>query len=174
MANNGNHDGDARPLARGPNGQFLKGNRGGPGSPLARQAVSLRSTWLEAGRKVITPQVAERIIQNAVRISLEGENDRDQLAASTFIVQELGLSLKRPDESERADGITYLLNVSFADKKPPPDFIDHPQELWAARANRAISAEPLTRWRLIHWRGFRNTPRTRRVHSTRQAFQDSQ
>jgi hypothetical protein len=128
MANDGNHNGDARPLARGPNGRFLKGNAGGPGSPLARQAVSLRNTWLEAGKKIITPQVAEQLIQNALRISLEGEHDRDQIAASTFLVQELGLSLKRPDEAERPGD--FIINVSFTPKatpNPPPDippFID--------------------------------------------------
>ena len=132
MASDGNHNGDARPLMRGPDGRFLKGNRGGPGGPLARQAVSLRSTWLEAGKKIITPQVAEQILQNAVRISLEGENDRDQIAASTFIVQELGLSLKRPEESER--GGDFIINVSFTPKPPPnppptdiPPFIDQPR-----------------------------------------------
>jgi hypothetical protein len=125
----GNGNGDSHPLAgRDERGRFLPGHPlGGPGSPLAAQAVALRGTWLSAGRKLITPEIAERLVNELLRIATKATRDRDRVAAVATLVDKLGMSLQRVDDENKSGG-DFVVHMHFKTKEPPPDdvppFID--------------------------------------------------
>ena len=88
--NNGN--GDSCPAPRGKNGQFLKGNPGGPGSPLAKEAVNIRSIWVEAVKAGFTAQAAKGVFDRLVSIARNADRDRDAVAAASELLSRIGMT----------------------------------------------------------------------------------
>lgn len=80
------------------NGRFGAGNAGGPGSPLAAQAVKLRRAAMEA----VSPEIVSGIMRRVARKALEGD-----LKAARLV---LDRAIGRPrEESEDAAAIAIQL-----------------------------------------------------------------
>jgi hypothetical protein len=119
----GNHNGngDSRPAQRGPNGRFLAGNRGGPGSPLAKQAVNARSIWLAAVKAGFTAELAKGVFDRLVDIACNAERDRDAVGAAAELLSRIGVA-KNEDVEESAGVNNYTVVMSFTNPpaKPTP------------------------------------------------------
>jgi hypothetical protein len=90
---------DAGPAAdpgRGSNGRFLKGNKGGPGNPHARQAAALRQAFLAA----VTAEDIATIAQAMIEKARQGD-----VAAARLVIQ---YSLGRPAEAVDPDRLDEL------------------------------------------------------------------
>ena len=83
------------PLTNGrkTNGQFAKGNPGGPGNPYARRVAKLRSTMIEV--------VGDKGIEQIVRTLIKAANGGDVAAAKLLLSYTLG----RPVETIHPDAL---------------------------------------------------------------------
>lgn len=87
---------DTKPMKRRSDGRFAKGNRGGPGNPLAAQVNRLRSALLRA----VEPEDIEDVVQALLRKAKEGD-----VAAARVLFNRL---LGKPLEADILDRIENL------------------------------------------------------------------
>jgi hypothetical protein len=87
-------------------GRFAKGNSGGPGNPLARQASKFRAAAMSA----ITPEHVAAIIRKATKKALEGDMKAARLVLERVLgrpgeeMQEIGaLAIELPDLNTASD-----------------------------------------------------------------------
>jgi hypothetical protein len=81
---------------RGSNGRFLKGNKGGPGNPHARQVAALRQAFFAA----VTAEDISTIAQAMIEKARQGD-----VAAARLVIQ---YSLGRPAEAVDPDRLDEL------------------------------------------------------------------
>jgi hypothetical protein len=88
--------GPAADPGRGANGRFLKGNKGGPGNPHARQVAALRQAFIAA----VTADDISTIAQAMIEKARQGD-----VAAARLVIQ---YSLGRPAEAVDPDRLDEL------------------------------------------------------------------
>jgi hypothetical protein len=121
--NNGNDE-----LAgRDSRGRFQPGCVPGPGSPLARQAVTIKKVWTEAAREEFTPAVAKEIIAGLLDIARNGERTRDRILAYDTPLARFGIRKTElePETGSGRGGVTVVMSFT-PDPPKPVDFIDQP------------------------------------------------
>jgi hypothetical protein len=97
------------PEGRGPNGQFAKGNRGGPGNPYARQVAEFRSRVLHR----VKGEDLDAIIDKMVELAKKGD-----VAAARLVLQHtLGkpVASAHPDRLDRDEVEAFQANAMRQD-----------------------------------------------------------
>jgi hypothetical protein len=105
----------ANPDARQPNGQFARGNKGGPGNPYARQVAAFRSLLM----KCVT---ADDFV--AVAVAVVEKAKQGDIAAARLLFQ---YTLGRPVANPHPDRLDHDELQAFRANAAPQNIDDHMQ-----------------------------------------------